>query len=130
MFEIRKFATISTICFLIILVGWGHFSQPGKVPILLVFLTIRTHLRRIFQLMLNTTTSHCVGFYIGQNISTRTGMLHHIGEYLCMDKNAEYLTEGDRQIDYNGRLFYPVCGSLPCPPYKSSQLISCVVCSK
>lgn len=28
---------------------------------------------------------------------------HHIGEYLCMDKNAEYLTEGDQQIDYNGR---------------------------
>lgn len=55
---------------------------------------------------------------------------HHIGEYLCMNKNAEYLTEGDRQIDCNGRLFYHVCGSLPCPPYKSSQLISCVVCSE
>lgn len=54
-------------------------------------------------------------------------------EYLCVDENAEYLGEGTRQQDYNGRLFYPVqaaCGSLPCPPYKESQLISCVVCSK
>lgn len=59
--------------------------------------------------------------------------VHHIGEYLCVDMNAEYLSEGTRQQDYNGRLFYPVqavCGSLPCPPYRSAQLISCVVCSK
>lgn len=58
---------------------------------------------------------------------------HHIGEYLCVDENAEYLGEGSRQQNYNGNLFYPVqaaCGSLPCPPYKSLQLISCVVCSK
>lgn len=54
-------------------------------------------------------------------------------EYLCVDENAEYLSEGTRQQNYDGSLFFPVqavCGSLPCPPYKSSQLISCVVCSK
>lgn len=54
-------------------------------------------------------------------------------EYLCVDEDAEYLQEGTRQQDYNGRLFYPVkakCGSLPCPPYQQAQLISCVVCSK
>lgn len=65
--------------------------------------------------------------------SAQHSSFHHSGEYLCVDKNAEYLSEGARQQDYNGRLFYPVqavCGSLPCPPYKSSQLISCVVCSK
>jgi hypothetical protein len=60
-----------------------------------------------------------------------SGVVEH--EYLCVDEDAEYLQEGTRQQDYNGRLFYPVkakCGSLPCPPYKEAQLISCVVCSK
>lgn len=55
-----------------------------------------------------------------------------IREYLCVDENAEYLMDGTRQ-NFDGRLFYPVqaaCGALPCPPYKESQLISCVVCSK
>ncbi|XP_062601854.1 short-chain collagen C4-like isoform X2 [Saccostrea cucullata] len=54
-------------------------------------------------------------------------------EYLCLHDNAEYLTEGARQHNLNGRLFYPVmaiCGSLPCPPYTNSQYITCVVCSK
>ncbi|XP_062619876.1 short-chain collagen C4-like [Saccostrea cucullata] len=58
---------------------------------------------------------------------------HHGSDFLCLDGNPEYMTEGSRMKDYNGKLFYPVravCGSLPCPPYSSHQLVSCVVCSK
>ncbi|XP_062619878.1 short-chain collagen C4-like [Saccostrea cucullata] len=58
---------------------------------------------------------------------------HHGSDFLCLDGNPEYMTEGSRMKDYNGKLFYPVraaCGSLPCPPYTSQQLVSCVVCSK
>jgi hypothetical protein len=57
----------------------------------------------------------------------------HVGsEFLCMDNTPEYLTEGARQHNNDGRLFYTVaaaCGSLPCPPYTDAQLMSCVVCS-
>lgn len=71
--------------------------------------------------------------YAGVLTASAQSSGHHIGEYLCVDENAEYLGEGTRQQNYDGNLFYPVqaaCGSLPCPPYKSLQLISCVVCSK
>ncbi|XP_062619877.1 short-chain collagen C4-like [Saccostrea cucullata] len=57
---------------------------------------------------------------------------HYGTDYLCLDDNPEYATEGARMHSYNGKLFYPVhavCGSLPCPPYKNQQLVSCVVCS-
>lgn len=53
-------------------------------------------------------------------------------EFLCMDSSPEYLTEGARQHDNNDRLFYSVeakCGSLPCPPYKDTELLSCVICA-
>ena len=53
-------------------------------------------------------------------------------EYLCVHGDAEYLTEGARQHNLDGRLFFPVtavCGSLPCPPYQHGQYITCVVCS-
>jgi hypothetical protein len=54
-------------------------------------------------------------------------------EFLCLHEDAEWLTEGARQKNYNGRLFYPVktqCGSLPCPPYINDKYVTCVVCSK
>lgn len=54
-------------------------------------------------------------------------------EYLCLHEDSEYLTEGSRQHNMNGRLFYPVkavCGSLPCPPYHGGQYLTCVVCSQ
>lgn len=57
---------------------------------------------------------------------------HTSTEFLCMDSSPEYLTEGARQHDNDGRLFYSVeakCGSLPCPPYKDTELLSCVVCA-
>ncbi|XP_048737978.2 uncharacterized protein LOC125652665 [Ostrea edulis] len=53
-------------------------------------------------------------------------------EYLCVDGDPEYMTDGARRHNENGRLFYPVhsvCGSLPCPPYKDSQNLGCVVCT-
>ena len=54
-------------------------------------------------------------------------------EYLCMDEDPEYMTDGVRQHNDDGRLFYPmhiVCGSLPCPPYQNAATVACVVCSK
>ncbi|XP_061174519.1 short-chain collagen C4-like [Saccostrea echinata] len=57
---------------------------------------------------------------------------HNGADFLCLDRNPEYGTAGSRQNSYNGRLFYTVqavCGSLPCPPYRSSQPIACVVCT-
>ena len=57
---------------------------------------------------------------------------HSGAEYLCVDKDPEYATEGSKQNDYNGRIFYPVeaiCGSLPCPPYDNGKYVSCVVCT-
>lgn len=71
--------------------------------------------------------------YAGVLTASAQASGHRIGEYLCVDQNAEYLGEGTRQQNYDGNLFYPVqaaCGSLPCPPFTSSQLIACVVCSK
>lgn len=71
--------------------------------------------------------------YAGVLTASAQWSSHRIGEYLCVDQNAEYLGEGTRQQNYDGNLFYPVqaaCGSLPCPPFTSSQLIACVVCSK
>ncbi|XP_052699044.1 short-chain collagen C4-like [Crassostrea angulata] len=64
----------------------------------------------------------------GSHYTDQTG-----GEYLCLDRDPEYATEGARQQDYNGRVFYPVeavCGSLPCPPYENGKYVSCVVCIK
>nr|XP_034324969.1 uncharacterized protein LOC117689144 [Crassostrea gigas] len=64
----------------------------------------------------------------GSHYTDQTG-----GEYLCLDRDPEYATEGASQQDYNGRVFYPVeavCGSLPCPPYENGKYVSCVVCTK
>ncbi|XP_062601852.1 short-chain collagen C4-like isoform X2 [Saccostrea cucullata] len=52
-------------------------------------------------------------------------------DYICVDLNPEYL-EGTRAVNADGRLIFPVqarCGSLPCPPYKEKQYVSCVVCA-
>ncbi|KAK3089778.1 hypothetical protein FSP39_006428 [Pinctada imbricata] len=52
-------------------------------------------------------------------------------EYICMDQNPTASHGGHH--NYNGALPYPVsavCGALPCPPYKSGDTISCVVCTK
>ncbi|XP_055996389.1 uncharacterized protein LOC125683218 isoform X2 [Ostrea edulis] len=86
-------------------------------------------------LMVPAKTSCPVGWtvqYIGVLTSGSDYSGHYGTDYLCLDENPEYMTEGARMHNYDGKLFYPVhaeCGSLPCPPYKSKQLISCVVCS-
>jgi len=52
-------------------------------------------------------------------------------EFICMDEIPESVTGS--YADRNGALFYfqkSVCGSLPCPPYFDSRVITCVVCTK
>ncbi|XP_062571916.1 short-chain collagen C4-like [Saccostrea cucullata] len=63
--------------------------------------------------------------------SSLTNPVYYGSEYLCLHGNPEYMTDGARQYNNDGRLFFPVqavCGSLPCPPYKDSQTVACVVC--
>lgn len=69
------------------------------------------------------------GFLTSEHVATNW----RPSEYLCLHEDSEYLTEGSRQHNMNGRLFYPVkavCGSLPCPPYHGGQYLTCVVCSQ
>lgn len=57
---------------------------------------------------------------------------YHAFDYICLHNDAEYLTEGARQHNQDGHILYPVqaaCGSLPCPPYRNGQFITCVVCT-
>lgn len=71
--------------------------------------------------------------YSGFLTSEHTGSGWRPAEYLCLHGDAGYMTEGSRQHNLNGRLFYPVkaaCGSLPCPPYENGQYLTCVVCSR
>ncbi|XP_061172969.1 short-chain collagen C4-like [Saccostrea echinata] len=64
--------------------------------------------------------------------ATLSNNVYYGSEYLCVDENPEYMTDGARQNNYDGRLFFPVhavCGSLPCPPYRDLQKLACVVCT-
>lgn len=52
---------------------------------------------------------------------------------LCVEENSEYLWKVSWKQNLYRIVFYLVqaaCCSLSCPPYESSQTISCVVCSK
>ena len=52
-------------------------------------------------------------------------------QYVCLDASPEVVPGGQNNLD--GKLFYlveSICGSLPCPPYKNGQVLTCVVCSK
>ncbi|KAK3089109.1 hypothetical protein FSP39_000892 [Pinctada imbricata] len=52
-------------------------------------------------------------------------------EYICMDQNPTAAHGGHQ--DNEGAMVIPVkaaCGALPCPPYKSGDTITCVVCTK
>ena len=92
-----------------------------------------THASSVIMIPAKTTCPS--GWTVQYNgvLTSGTNWDNHYGtEYLCVDGNPEYMTEGARMKDYNGNLFYPVravCGSLPCPPYTNHQLVSCVVCS-
>ncbi|KAL8597501.1 hypothetical protein ACOMHN_047728 [Nucella lapillus] len=51
-------------------------------------------------------------------------------EYVCLDEDRENRFGG--HANQNGALMYHVgtkCGSLPCPPYVDSKVVTCVVCS-
>ena len=67
--------------------------------------------------------------YYGYLSSGATGQTS--SDYICLDINPEYTPGG--QADKGGKLLYVspiVCGSMPCPPYKQSIPLYCVVCSK
>ena len=52
-------------------------------------------------------------------------------EYVCVDETVEYVPGGHN--DYDGAVFMPIrsdCDPLRCPPYRASQLLACVVCTK
>ncbi|KAK7089827.1 short-chain collagen C4-like [Littorina saxatilis] len=56
---------------------------------------------------------------------------HYATEYVCLDNFRE--DEDSGYTNEDGLLFYYViarCGSLPCPPYRQSKVITCAVCSK
>lgn len=70
--------------------------------------------------------------YDGYLVSNSHGSGRQPSDYVCIHNDSEYLTEGARQHNLNGHLFYPVqaiCGSLPCPPYRNHQYITCVLCT-
>ena len=70
--------------------------------------------------------------YTGFLVSNNAGDGWQVFDYVCLHNDAEYLTEGARRHDDNGHILYPVqavCGSLPCPPYKNGQYITCAVCT-
>lgn len=50
--------------------------------------------------------------------------IYVMAEYLCVDEEPDFVERS--RVNENGRLFYPVvtvCGTLPCPPYKSSTFL-------
>ena len=83
-------------------------------------------------LMIPAKTSCPIGWTVQyQGVLTSGKQGHQATDYLCLDQNPEYLTEGARMHNYDGKLFYPVhaiCGSLPCPPYKG-HAATAVLCS-
>ncbi|XP_052268979.1 short-chain collagen C4-like [Dreissena polymorpha] len=69
--------------------------------------------------------------YHGYLMTTYHG---HAGskEFICVDSDAT-VAEGSNSGDQDGALLYfvkAVCGSLKCPPYDGSKLITCAVCSQ
>ena len=73
--------------------------------------------------------------YNGFLVSSNTAAGDHnwqAFDYVCLHNDAEYLTEGARRHNDDGHILCPVraeCGSLPCPPYKNGQYITCAVCT-
>ncbi|XP_029658122.1 uncharacterized protein LOC115232406 [Octopus sinensis] len=72
------------------------------------------------------------GWYLEYSGYLMTSHWKHNGRtsYLCIDKEPEADRCGYR--DENGALFYHVqaqCGSLPCPPYRNNEELTCSVCS-
>jgi len=56
---------------------------------------------------------------------------HHPSQFTCVD--IAFKSVIGSVANHDGLLFYFVegrCGSLPCPPYKDKQELSCAVCTK
>ena len=56
---------------------------------------------------------------------------YHRSSYECVDSNPEAIPGSSSHL--NGALFYYVggtCNGLDCPPYESSRILSCTVCTK
>ena len=68
--------------------------------------------------------------YYGYLMAEATVGNRHRSQYICMDNNLKGVNSP--LADNNEAVFYFVegrCGSLPCPPYNSTNELSCVVCS-
>ena len=56
---------------------------------------------------------------------------HRRSSFECVDSSPEAISGSSGDI--NGALFYYVgamCNGLACPPYESSRILSCIVCTK
>ena len=69
--------------------------------------------------------------YYGYLMAELSGDNRHRSQYTCMDVALKPVPGSS--ADINGVVFYFVegrCGSLPCPPYDSTNELSCTVCTK
>ena len=56
---------------------------------------------------------------------------HYCSSFECIDSSPEAIPNSSSNLD--GALFYYVeatCNGLDCPPYESSRILSCTVCTK
>ncbi|XP_056002554.1 uncharacterized protein LOC125662616 isoform X2 [Ostrea edulis] len=109
---------------------YGNIARDDDVPCAVCHLQSATSV-----LMIPAKTTCPSGWtmqYHGYLVTDNEDSGWHATDFICLHGDPEYLTEGARQHDLDGHILYPVtavCGSLPCPPYKSGQYITCVVCS-
>ena len=67
--------------------------------------------------------------YTGHVVSEHQS--YYASEYVCLDGSPEHDSSG--AVNNYGLLFYYTitqCGSLPCPPYVTNKVVTCVICSK
>ena len=109
---------------------YQRFAQDDDVPCAVCHVNTATSL-----LMIPAKSTCPIGWNMQYNGFLVSDAYHpgfYSSDYVCLHNDAEYLTEGSRQHNMNGHILYPVqaaCGSLPCPPYKNGQYITCVVCT-
>ena len=105
-----------------------HGRQDHDVPCAVCYATQRS---TVFMVPSKyTCPSGWTREYYGYLMSERHG--HHPSQFTCMD--IAFKSVVGSVANHDGLLFYFVegrCGgSLPCPPYKDRQELSCVVCTK
>nr|XP_022303431.1 short-chain collagen C4-like [Crassostrea virginica] len=110
--------------------NYRKFAQDDDVPCAVCHVGSTTSI-----LMIPSKSTCPNGWNIQYNgflVSNHNSASYSPFDYICLHNDAEYLTEGARLHNMNGHILYPVqatCGSLPCPPYKQDQYITCAVCS-